>query len=62
MRILTFVLVLLLCGCGDGGRQATESAPIFDTQRQGLEKAKQVTDTLQGADQRSRAAEEDQTK
>ena len=62
MRSSIILLVLLLCACSDGGQQPRTQDRIYDTQRQALEKAKGVDDTVMDAAQRQRAEEEAQAK
>jgi len=65
MRILliTLMAVLALAGCGasSDAAKATGKTRLFDTQRDALEKARGVNDTLRQADQARRAQEENQT-
>ena len=64
MRILVIALMaaLVLTGCGGSSEAAKASGRtrLFDTQRDALEKAKGVNDTLRQADQARRAQEENQ--
>lgn len=62
MRTLMVLFPLILCACSDGGQQPRTQDRLFDTQRQALEKAKGVNDTVMDAAQRQRAEEEAQTK
>lgn len=55
------LLCLLLCGC-DAQREPTGQARLYDSQRQVLEKAKGVEDTVLQADQQRRADEEAQSR
>ena len=62
--ILPALIILVLCGCDGGEQRQREQARqdrIFDTQRQALEKAKDVNATVQQADQQRRAEEKAQT-
>lgn len=56
------LLVLSLCACGDGAQPSRTQDRIYDAQRQALEKAKGVDDTVMDAAQRQRAEEEAQAK
>ncbi len=60
MRIPIAFLALVLCACGDGGQQPRPQDRIYDTQRQGLEKAKGLNDAVMDAAQRQRSDEEAQ--
>jgi len=60
MRNLIVVLALTFCACGDGGQQPSSRDRIYDTQRQALEKAKAVNDTVMDAAQRERSETEAQ--
>ncbi len=62
MRSSIALLVLLLCACGDGTQQPRTQDRIYDTQRQALEKARSVDDTVMDAAQRQRAEEEAQAR
>ncbi len=66
VRILLIPLmtVLMLGGCGGSSDAAKASGKtrLFDTQRDALEKAKGVNDTLRQADTARRAQEEDQAR
>jgi hypothetical protein len=62
MRSSIVLLVLSLCACGDGTQQPGTQDRIYDTQRQALDKAKGVDDTVMDAAQRQRAEEEAQAK
>jgi len=58
------MLALGLAGCGNSSDAAKASGQsrLFDDQRDALEKAKQVGNTTNAADQARRAEEESQTK
>jgi len=60
MRNLIVLLALTLCACGDGKQQSSTRDRMFDTQRQALEKAKGVNDTVMDAAQRERSETESQ--
>jgi hypothetical protein len=60
MRNLLLLLALTFCGCGDGRQESSTRDRIYDTQRQALEKAKGVNDTVMDAAQRQRSDEETQ--
>jgi hypothetical protein len=60
MRNLILLLALTFCGCGDSGQQSSTRDRIYDTQRQALEKAKGVNDTVMDAAQRERSEAEKQ--
>jgi hypothetical protein len=62
MRSSIALLVLSLCACGDGAQQPRSQDRIYDTQRQALEKAQSVDDTVMDAAQRQRAEEEAQAR
>jgi hypothetical protein len=63
MRTLILCSALCLCACSDGTPQQPRSQDrIYDTQRQALDKAKAVNDTVMDAAQRQRAEEESQAK
>jgi hypothetical protein len=62
MRTLIVLFVLACCACGDGGHQPPTQGRIYDTQRQALDKAKAVNDTVMDAAQRQRSEEESQAK
>ena len=62
MRSVIVLLALALCACGDGGHQPPTQGRIYDTQRQALDKAKAVNDTVMDSAQRQRAEEESQAK
>ena len=61
------ICALILCACS-GGSDTDKPPPtskkdrIFDTQRNALDKAKGVNDTLQRADQQRRQDEEQQSR
>ena len=66
MRILliTLMTALTITGC-DGSSDAAKASGktrLFDTQRDALEKAKGVNDTLRQADTARRAEEENQAR
>lgn len=53
---------LALCGCSNSDpEKAQEKSRLFDAQRNALEKARGVSETLQRADQTRRTQEESQT-
>src|SRR5262249_47564567 len=55
-------VALALCGCSNSDpEKAQEKSRLFDAQRNALEKARGVNETLQRADQARRAQEESQT-
>ena len=55
-------VALALCGCSNSDpAKAQEKSRLFDAQRNALEKARGVNETLQRADQARRAQEESQT-
>ena len=60
--ILGIVLAAALVGCGNSSDAAKASGQsrLFDTQRDALEKAKAVSDTVLKAEQAQRAQEEKQ--
>ena len=62
--VLGVALALGLAGCGNksDAAKASGQSRLFDDQRDALEKAKQVGNTLNAADQARRAEEESQTK
>ena len=66
MRILliTLMTALTITGCGGSSDAAKTSGKtrLFDTQRDALEKAKGVNDTLRQADTARRAEEENQAR
>ena len=63
MRTLIVLFALAFCACGDGGHQPPPTqGRIYDTQRQALDKAKAVNDTVMDAAQRQRSEEESQAK
>jgi uncharacterized protein YceK len=66
MRILliTLMTVLMLGGCGGSSdaAKASDKARLFGTQRDALEKAKGVNDTLRQADSARRTEEENQAR
>ena len=62
MRTLILCLALCLCACSDGTQQSRSQDRIYDTQRQALDKAKAVNDTVIDSAQRQRAEEESQAK
>jgi hypothetical protein len=63
MRTLIVLFALTLCACSDGGQQQPRTQDrIFDTQRQALDKAKDVNDTVMDAAQRQRSEEDAQAK
>jgi hypothetical protein len=61
--VITVMAALVLTGCGGSSDAAKASGKtrLFDTQRDALEKARGVNDTLRQADQARRAQEENQT-
>lgn len=61
--LITLMTALTLAGCGGGSDAAKASGKtrLFDTQRDALEKAKGVNDTLRQADMVRRAQEDNQT-
>ena len=62
MRIFAVTLLLAaLAACNNPDQQAAKQKRIFDTQRDALEKAKTVNDTVQQADQARRQQEESQS-
>ena len=62
MRTLIFCCTLCLCACGDSAQQPRSQDRIYDTQRQVLDKAKAVNDTVIDSAQRQRAEEDSQAK
>ena len=62
MRTLILCFALLLCACSDGAQQPRSQDRIYDTQRQALDKAKAVNDTVMDSARRQRAEEESQAK
>ena len=62
MRTLILCFALCLCACSDGTQQPRSQDRIYDTQRQALDKAKAVNDTVIDSAQRQRAEEESQAK
>jgi hypothetical protein len=62
MRGAIVLLVVSFCACGDGAQQPGTQDRIYDTQRQALDKARGVDDTVMDAAQRQRAEEEAQAK
>jgi hypothetical protein len=62
MRMLIVLLGLMLCACGDGGRQPDSHDRIFDTQRSALDKAQGVGDKVMDSAQQQRSQEQEQTK
>lgn len=62
MRTLIVLFALTLCACSDSGQQPRTQDRIYDTQRQALDKAKGVNDTVMDAAQRQSSEEEAQAK
>ena len=64
MRTLVTILTLCLTACGGSGpdQQAAKQGRLYGTQRDALEKAKTVNDTLRQADEARRAQEEQQAR
>ena len=62
-RLALLLSLTMLCACDVGGpKEAARPAPrIFDTQRNALDKAKQVQDTVKQAAERQRQGLEEQT-
>lgn len=63
IAVVTLMVALMLNGCGGSSDAAKASGKtrLFDTQRDALDKAKRVNETLRQADQARRAQEEQQT-
>ena len=59
--LFSALLALLLSAC-DAPREPAGQARLFDSQRQVLEKAKGVDNTVQQADQQRRAEEDAQSR
>jgi TolA-binding protein len=61
--VATLIVALMLSGCGGSSDAAKASGKtrLFDTQRDALDKANRVSETLRQADQARRAQEEQQT-
>jgi hypothetical protein len=64
MRTLVVILALCLTACGGSGpdQQAAKQQRLYGTERDALEKAKTVNDTLKQADEARRAHEEEQAR
>lgn len=62
MRALILCFALALCACTDGAQQPRSQDRIYDTQRQALDKAKAVNDTVMDSARRQSAEEESQAK
>ena len=62
MRTLIVLFAVALCACGDGGQPPRTQDRIYDTQRQALDKAKDVNDTVMDAARRQTSEEEAQAK
>lgn len=62
MRILLITLMMALAGCGanSDAAKASSKSKLYSTQRDALEKAKGVNDTLRQADMVRRAHEDNQ--
>ena len=62
--LITLMTALTIAGCGGSSDAAKASGKtrLFDTQRDVLEKAKGVNNTLRQADTAQRAQEEDQAR
>jgi hypothetical protein len=64
MRTLMVILALGLAGCGGSGpdQQSGQQQRLYGAQRDALEKAKTVNDTLKQADEARRAQESEQAR
>jgi uncharacterized protein YceK len=64
MLLITLMTALTMSGCGGSSdaAKASGNTRLFDTQRDALDKAKGVNDTLLQADTARRAEEEKQTR
>lgn len=64
LMAMAVLLVLVLPGCGNSSDAAKASGKsrLFDDQRDALEKAQKLSNTMNAADQARRTEEENQTK
>ena len=63
-RLALLISLTLLCACDSGNttKEASSSPRIFGTQRDALDKAKAVQDTVKQAAERQRQEQDEQTR